>query len=61
MQLSEEMRAKKEQSDILPTLAREEMVPYKHMKNLCDLSLGSTHTFEAIGYIDHLWSTENSG
>ena len=26
-----------------PVLAREEMVPYKHLRNLTELSLGSTH------------------
>ena len=34
-----------------PFLVREEMVPYKHMQNLAELPLGSTHT--VIGYIDH--------
>ena len=36
-----------------PVLVREEMVPYKHMRNLAELPLGSTHTVTAIGYIDH--------
>ena len=36
-----------------PFLAREKMVPYKHMQNLAELPLGSTHTVTAIGYIDH--------
>ena len=36
-----------------PFLVREEMVPYKHMQNLAELPLGSTHTVTAIGYIDH--------
>ena len=36
-----------------PFLVREEMVPYKHMQNLTELPLGSTHTVTAIGYIDH--------
>ena len=39
--------------DSLPVLAREEMVPYKHMQNLAELPLGSTHTVVAIGYIEH--------
>ena len=34
-----------------PFLVREEMVPYKHMQNLAELPLGSTHTVTA--YIDH--------
>ena len=36
-----------------PVPTREEMVPYKHMRNLAELPLGSTHTVTAIGYIDH--------
>ena len=36
-----------------PVLAREEMVPYKHMQNLAKLPLGSTHTVVAIGHIEH--------
>ena len=36
-----------------PVLAREEMVPYKHVRNLAELPLGSTHTVTAIGYIEH--------
>ena len=36
-----------------PFLVREKMVPYKHMQNLAELPLGSTHTDTAIGYIDH--------
>ena len=36
-----------------PVLTREEMVPYKHMRNLAKLPLGSTHTVTAIGYIEH--------
>ena len=36
-----------------PVLTREEMVPYKHVRNLAELPLGSTHTVTAIGYIDH--------
>ena len=36
-----------------PVLTREEMVPYKHMRDLAELPLGSTHTVTAIGYIDH--------
>ncbi|CAB4013170.1 Hypothetical predicted protein [Paramuricea clavata] len=40
-------------SKALPILTREEMVPYKHMRNLAELSLGSTHTLVAIGYIEH--------
>ena len=36
-----------------PFLVREKMVPYKHMQNLAELTLGSTHTDTAIGYIDH--------
>ena len=36
-----------------PVLTREEMVPYKHMRNLAELPLGSTHTVTAIGYIEH--------
>ena len=39
--------------DSLPVMAREEMVPYKHMRNLAELPLGSTHTVTAIGYINH--------
>ena len=31
-----------------PFLVREEMVPYKHMQNLAELPLGSTHTVTAI-------------
>ena len=37
----------------LYVLAREEMVPYKHMRNLAELPLGSSHTVMAVGYIDH--------
>ena len=36
-----------------PVLARKEMVPYKHMRNLAELPLGSSHTVRAVGYIDH--------
>ena len=36
-----------------PVLAREEMVPYKHMRNLAELPLGSSLTLGAVGYIDH--------
>ena len=36
-----------------PVLAREEMVPYKHMQNLAELRLGSTHTVVAVGHIEH--------
>ena len=36
-----------------PVLTREEIVPYKHMRNLAELPLGSTHTVTAIGYIKH--------
>ena len=36
-----------------PVLTREEMVPYKHVRNLAELPLGSTHTVTAIGYIEH--------
>ena len=32
-----------------PVLAREEMVPYKHMQNLTELRLNSIHTVVAIG------------
>ena len=32
-----------------PVLAREEMVPYKHMQNLAELRLNSIHTDVAIG------------
>ena len=39
--------------DSPPVLAGEEMVPYKHMQNLAELPLGSTHTIIAIGYIEH--------
>ena len=39
--------------DSTPVLAREEMVPYKHMQNLAELPLGSTHTIIAIGCIEH--------
>ena len=39
--------------DSPPVLAREEMVSYKHMQNLADLSLGSTHTVVAVGHIEH--------
>ena len=39
--------------DSPPFLVREETVPYKHMQNLAELPLGSTHTVTAIGYIDH--------
>ena len=34
--------------DSPPVLAREEMVPYKHMQNLAELPLGSTHTVVAV-------------
>lgn len=37
----------------LPQLAREEMVPYKHCKNLAELPLGSIYTVVAIGYSEH--------
>ena len=37
--------------DSPPVLAREEMVPYKHMQNLGKLPLGSTHTVVAA-YFD---------
>ena len=37
--------------DSSPVLAREEMVPYKHMQNLAELPLGSTHTVVAA-YFD---------
>ena len=40
-------------SKALPILTREEMVPYKHMRNLVELPLGSAHTLVAIGYIEH--------
>ena len=36
-----------------PVLTREEMVPYKHIQNLAELPLGSTHTVVAIGHIEH--------
>ena len=36
-----------------PFLVREEMVPYKHMQNLADLPLASTHTIVAVGHIEH--------
>ena len=36
-----------------PVLAREEMVPYKHLRNLAQLPLGSSLTVRAVGYIDH--------
>ena len=39
--------------DYPPFLVRDEMEPYKHMQNLAELPLGSTHTVTAIGYIDH--------
>ena len=39
--------------DSPPVLAREEMVPYKHMQNLAELPLNSTHTVVAIGHIEH--------
>ena len=39
--------------DSPPVLAREETVPYKHMKNLAELLLGSPHTIIPIGYIEH--------
>ena len=39
--------------DSPPVLAREEMVPYKHMQNLAGLPLGSTHIVVAIGHIEH--------
>ena len=39
--------------DSPPVLAREEMVPYKHMQNLAELPLGSTHTVVAVGHIEH--------
>ena len=41
--------------DSPPVLAREEMVPYKHMQNLARLPLGSTHIVVAIGHIEHYW------
>ena len=37
----------------LTTLAREDMVPYKHLQNLVELPLGSTYTVSAVGYIEH--------
>ena len=40
-------------ADSPPVVAREEMVPYKHMQNLAELPLGSTHTVVAIGHIEH--------
>ena len=36
-----------------PVLTREEMMPYKHIQNLAELPLGSTHTVVAIGHIEH--------
>ena len=36
-----------------PPVLAEEMVLYKHMRNLAELPLGSTHTVTAIRYIDH--------
>ena len=44
-----------------PVLAREEMVTYKHMRNLADLPLGSTHTVTAIGYIAHYGQEKLTG
>lgn len=41
------------QSKMMCGLAKEEMVPYKHMKNLAELPLGSTYTILAIGYSEH--------
>ena len=40
-------------SKALPILTREEMVPYKHMRNLAELPLRSIHTVIAIGDIEH--------
>jgi hypothetical protein len=40
-------------SKALPILTREEMVPYKHLKNLAELPLGSTYILVAIGYVEH--------
>lgn len=37
----------------LPQLARQDLVPYKHLKNLAELPLGSTCTVLAIGYSEH--------
>ena len=37
----------------LPLLAREAMVSYKHLPNLTELPVGSTHTVTAIGHLEH--------
>ena len=61
-QVAKEMQEEKEKlkqanmitpSQVVETLTREEMVPYKHMRNLAELPLGSTHIVVAIGHIDH--------
>lgn len=40
-------------SKVLPLLSREEMLPYKHMQNLEEPPLGSTHIVVGIGHIEH--------
>lgn len=40
-------------SRALLILTKEEMVPYKHMRNLVELPLGLAHTLVAMGYIEH--------
>ena len=44
--------------DSTPVLAREEMVLYKHMQDLAELPLGSTHTVVTVGHIEHYGQQE---
>ena len=37
----------------LPLLPREELVPYKHLKNIAELPVGSIHTVVTLGYSEH--------
>ena len=37
----------------LPLLTRESMLPYKYMRNLVELPIGSTHTVTITDYIEH--------
>ena len=53
VKLENALQKSRESMEIVPLLTREEMIPYKRVKNLADLPLGATHAVEAMGCIDH--------
>ena len=49
----QKVMAKLRSGEALPFIARENMVPYKHLPNLAELPLGAIHTVKGVGYSEH--------